>query len=71
MVLYDSTNSINSNKVTVNVPDSESNNAWVANHAYKVGDIVTYNGGTYKCIRAHTSLVGWEPSAVPALWQIQ
>ncbi|GEP64155.1 hypothetical protein CBE01nite_19230 [Clostridium beijerinckii] len=71
VVLYDSTNSVNSNKVTVTVTDSESNNAWVANHAYKVGDIVTYNGGTYKCIQAHTSLVGWEPSAVPALWQIQ
>ncbi|WP_349290090.1 carbohydrate-binding protein [Thermoanaerobacterium thermosaccharolyticum] len=26
---------------------------------------------TYKCIQAHTSLVGWEPPNVPALWQVQ
>jgi hypothetical protein len=43
---------------------------WVANHAYSVGDIVTYNGHTYKCLQAHTSQVGWEPPNVPALWQL-
>ena len=45
--------------------------AWQANIAYKVGDLVTYQGLTYKCIQAHTSLVGWEPPVVPALWQLQ
>ena len=45
--------------------------AWVANHAYAVGDLVTYGGSTYKCIQAHTSQVGWEPPNVPALWQKQ
>jgi len=43
--------------------------AWAPNTAYKVGDLVTFNGITYKCIQAHTSQVGWEPPNVPALWQ--
>ncbi len=43
--------------------------AWAANTAYAVNDTVTYSGSTYTCIQAHTSLVGWEPSNVPALWQ--
>jgi chitinase len=43
--------------------------AWVANHAYAVGDRVSYAGHNYQCIQAHTSLVGWEPPNVPALWQ--
>ncbi|EFM12506.1 glycoside hydrolase family 18 [Paenibacillus curdlanolyticus YK9] len=45
-------------------------NAWVANHAYKVGDIVTYNGKSYQCLQAHTSLVGWEPATTAALWKL-
>ncbi|PHO08031.1 glycoside hydrolase [Thermoanaerobacterium thermosaccharolyticum] len=44
---------------------------WAPNTYYKIGDLVTYNGITYKCIQAHTSLVGWEPPNVPALWQVQ
>jgi chitodextrinase len=43
--------------------------AWQANHAYAVGDLVSYNGLNYKCLQAHTSQVGWEPPNVPALWQ--
>jgi hypothetical protein len=42
---------------------------WAANTAYAVNDTVTYSGSTYTCLQAHTSLVGWEPSNVPALWQ--
>ncbi|MEU7913594.1 lytic polysaccharide monooxygenase [Microbispora bryophytorum] len=42
---------------------------WAAGTAYKVGDRVTYGGATYRCIQAHTALVGWEPPNVPALWQ--
>ncbi|GGO29356.1 lytic polysaccharide monooxygenase [Microbispora bryophytorum] len=42
---------------------------WAAGTAYKVGDRVTYGGVTYRCIQAHTALVGWEPPNVPALWQ--
>lgn len=45
--------------------------AWTVGTAYSVGDLVTYNGATYKCLQAHTSQAGWTPSAVPALWQKQ
>jgi hypothetical protein len=41
----------------------------VAGHPYKVGDVVTYTGISYRCLQAHTSQVGWEPPIVPALWQ--
>ena len=43
--------------------------AWAPNTAYAVSDTVTYSGSTYTCRQAHTSLVGWEPSNVPALWE--
>lgn len=44
--------------------------SWAPNISYKVGDIVSYDGKNYKCIQAHTSLVGWEPPIVPALWTL-
>jgi chitodextrinase len=43
--------------------------AWQAGHAYAVGDRVSYAGHDYQCLQAHTSLTGWEPPNVPALWQ--
>jgi hypothetical protein len=49
--------------------NAASRGAWAPNTAYAVNDTVTYNGSTYTCLQAHTSLVGWEPSNVPALWQ--
>jgi chitinase len=42
---------------------------WAPNTFYSVGANVTYGGASYRCIQAHTSLVGWEPPNVPALWQ--
>jgi chitinase len=42
--------------------------AWAANTAYATGVAVSYSGHNYTCIQAHTSLVGWEPPNVPALW---
>lgn len=42
---------------------------WAPNTAYAVNDTVTYGGCTYKVIQAHTSLTGWEPPNVPALFQ--
>ncbi|MCK8497397.1 fibronectin type III domain-containing protein [Myxococcus fulvus] len=42
--------------------------AWAPNTAYTVGDIVSYSGKGYDCRQSHTSLVGWEPPNVPALW---
>lgn len=43
--------------------------AWAPNTAYAVNDTVTYSGSTYTCLQAHTSLTGWEPPNVPALWK--
>lgn len=45
--------------------------AWAPNVSYKVNDEVTYGGKTYVCRQPHTSLNGWEPSNVPALWQLK
>lgn len=42
---------------------------WAPNTAYTVGQIVAYNGVNYRCRQNHTSLVGWEPPNVPALWE--
>jgi subtilisin len=42
---------------------------WNGNQvAYRIGDLVSYNGRVYRCIQAHTSLPGWDPASVPALW---
>ncbi|MBC8062398.1 MAG: RICIN domain-containing protein [Clostridiaceae bacterium] len=61
-----------SNKVVTTTLNSVSASAvaWAQNTSYKVGDVVSYNGQNYKCIQAHTSLLGWEPSNVPALWAV-
>ena len=48
---------------------SKAQSAWQPNVAYSVGQLVTYQGHTYKCLQAHTSQVGWEPATTPALWQ--
>jgi predicted carbohydrate-binding protein with CBM5 and CBM33 domain len=42
---------------------------WAAGTAYRVGDVVTYGGASYRCRQAHTALAGWEPPNVPALWE--
>ncbi len=55
--------------ITVKNTTPPSTNAWVQGKAYKAGEIVSYNGKSYKCIQPHNSLTGWEPSNVPALWQ--
>ncbi len=61
----------NSNIVSVTTAEGPSATPWAANTAYAINALVSYNGATYKCIQAHTSLTGWEPSAVPALWKLQ
>lgn len=64
--------SANSNAVTVTTAAGQTGvTPWAPNTAYAVNALVSYNGATYKCIQAHTSLQGWEPSNVPALWQLQ
>jgi hypothetical protein len=42
--------------------------AWAAYTPYKLGQAVTYNGVKYTCRQPHTSLPGWEPANVLALW---
>jgi chitinase len=57
------------NPSTTPTSTSNSSTAWAFNTVYQVGDVVTYEGKSYKCIQAHTSLTGWAPVYVPALWQ--
>lgn len=45
--------------------------AWSAGTAYQLNDEVAYNGTVYKCVQSHTSLQGWEPADVPALWKLK
>lgn len=44
--------------------------SWAPYVSYAVNDNVTYAGKSYKAIQTHTSLPGWEPPNVPALWQL-
>lgn len=41
---------------------------WEVGAQYQIGDIRTYEGIEYICLQAHTSIVGWQPPNVPALW---
>jgi chitinase len=41
---------------------------WASGTSYAVGARVTFEGITYECRQAHTSLATWEPPNVPALW---
>lgn len=43
---------------------------WEINHAYKAGDLVTYQGKKYTCIQAHISNAAWTPTAAFTLWQL-
>ena len=43
---------------------------WEAGTKYEDGNRRRYGGKVYKCRQAHTSQVGWEPPAVPALWVV-
>jgi len=49
-------------------PTNNPTGTWRAGTAYKIGDVVTYNGISYRCRQAHTALAGWEPPNAPALW---
>ncbi|MEU4768646.1 family 20 glycosylhydrolase [Actinosynnema sp. NPDC023794] len=54
---------------TTTTTTTQPSGTWAPNRAYTVGAQVTYNGVTYQCRQSHTSLPGWEPPNVPALWQ--
>ncbi|MFT7839562.1 alpha-lytic protease prodomain-containing protein [Saccharothrix sp. BKS2] len=42
---------------------------WQPGVAYAAGSLVTYDGAGYRCLQGHTSQTGWDPPAVPALWE--
>jgi hypothetical protein len=42
--------------------------AWQNNTAYKVGDLVIFNGQEYRCQIAHTSQLDWTPDVAHSLW---
>lgn len=43
--------------------------AWETGKAYKVGDLLTYKGKTYRIVQAHTSAAHWTPDAVASLYK--
>ncbi len=50
-------------------PPTPAASPWKPYTNYQAGDLVTYKGVTYKVLEAHTSLPGWEPTALPNLFQ--
>ncbi|MFD8172311.1 M20/M25/M40 family metallo-hydrolase [Streptomyces sp. NPDC059709] len=55
---------------TLTVPgDGGGETTWQLGATYAAGDVVTYDGVSYRCIQGHTAYPGWEPPNVPALWQ--
>ncbi|MDK8179526.1 lytic polysaccharide monooxygenase [Paenibacillus sp. UMB4589-SE434] len=63
--------SADSNAISATTTATPTVPAWAPNTAYTVGTKVSYNGNVYECRQPHTSLIGWEPSNVPALWQLK
>ena len=51
-------------------PPPPGGTAWAPNVHYTVGQVVTFGGRRYACVQSHTSLTGWEPPNVPALWRL-
>ena len=43
--------------------------AWQPGIAVTVGETMSYQGTVYRVVQSHTTMSGWEPPAVPALWQ--
>ena len=52
--------------VPVSTPSAE---VWTEGKSYSTGTMVEYMGGVYECVQSHTSLTGWNPKMVPALWR--
>ena len=42
---------------------------WEPGISVTAGEEYEYQGTTYRVIQSHTTLTGWEPPAVPALWE--
>jgi protocatechuate 3,4-dioxygenase beta subunit len=50
-------------------PTDPPSGSWAPGRSYAAGDRATYGGAGYRCLQAHTSMAGWEPPNVPALWR--
>jgi hypothetical protein len=44
--------------------------AWAPFIDYQAGQVVSFEGKDYEVLAAHTSLPGWEPPALPALFKL-
>ena len=61
-------------KASASLPDEDALEAvelfplWAAGIDYDADIRVRYEDRLYRCVQAHTSQIGWEPPAVPALW---
>lgn len=42
--------------------------AWISGDPVAIGTLRAYAGQTWRAIQAHSTLAGWEPPNVPALW---
>lgn len=73
VIAYDAAGNVSpsSNAVSVTTASAPTATPWAANTSYAAGALVTYNSKTYAALVAHTSLVGWEPPNVPALWLLK
>ncbi|MFI9436886.1 carbohydrate-binding protein, partial [Streptosporangium sp. NPDC052375] len=65
----DGASSDRSASFSLTVSGGQGGTTWEVWTPYAAGDTVTYNGVSYRCLQGHTSLPGWEPPNVPALWQ--
>lgn len=66
---FDAANNVSSGStISATTAAAPSAAPWAANVAYTAGTQVTYNGVLYECRQSHTSLAGWEPPNVLALW---
>jgi hypothetical protein len=41
---------------------------WTPGTAYAVNQLVSFNGGIFRCLQAHTALSTWSPDVAPSLW---
>lgn len=42
---------------------------WASGVTFKAGSIRRRGDDLYRCIQPHTSMTGWEPENVPAIWR--
>ncbi|MFI0233829.1 M20/M25/M40 family metallo-hydrolase [Streptomyces sp. NPDC017086] len=54
---------------TLTVSGGSGDTTWQLGATYAAGDVVTYDGVSYRCLQGHTAYPGWEPPNVPALWE--